>query len=472
MKIVLIHPASDQVVKNPTALRDQDFGIHPPLGLMCLAAMFRSKPEHQLTILDYQLPAWQSKARNRFISNYRPDIVGIYTTSWTLVEVLRIVAEVRRQHPQAIIVAGGPHVRVFPRETMELSGIDIGVIGEGEETFQEVVTTLNRGEDLAQVSGLVYRKDNDIILTKPRAPGSNLDRFPIPDHRELPPGRYANLLGGNGRFMTIESSRGCPYRCVYCYNDATPYRERTIDSIITTIEILTNQGVTDIYFIDDTFNLKPERPLALATEIKRRSIKVRWSFRGRAEHLDASYCRYLAKAGCTRIQMGVESGSTSVLHATDKHLRLDEVVTAFSAARRAGIKTVGYFMFGLPNEGPEQIEETIKFALALDPDYALFGITMLLPGTRLYREVLANGGVRSDVWREFVCNPSSGFTPPNYESLVPSSELKRWRTSAQLRFYLRPRSISRRLRSLRSVQDLRALVLGSRVWIRSVGFRS
>jgi len=470
MNIVLIHPPNTHSLITPTPVKDSDFGTYPPLGLMSIAAYLDENTSHTTKIIDFQAPSFRRKPVNNILQTIRADLAGIYTTTWGLRDVINISEILKSYLPQIKVVAGGPHVKLYPEETAGFPSIDYSLAGDGEIVLSQLVDALEEKGDLSTIKGLVYKKENSLITQAGKNVIDDLNKLPFPDYSKINLSDYRSVFSRKKGFATVETSRGCPFACVFCYNDGRPCIRRDPEAVVEHLIQLSRQGVGEVYFVDDTFNQKPEHCLDIAEGILKHKLKLEWSIRARAQNVDASFCNSLAQAGCRRIQFGVESGSDTVLENSGKKINKSEVYTAFSSARKAGITTLAYVMFGLPGESESNIRETIDWIRLIDPDYAIFGLNLLLPETQQYHKALEMGELPGDVWREFANNPTNEFQPPIYNQIISKEKLIALRYSAHLHFYLKPRFVLRALKGIRNTQQLLNLAFGFQVFIRSLPY--
>ena len=176
---------------------------------------------------------------------------------------------------------------------------------------------------------------------------------------------------------------------------------------------------------------------------------------GRVDTVDEPLLREMRKAGCDNVYLGVESGSQEILKRLKKGILLSQVVTAFQAARRAGIKTQAFFMLGGPGETKETLKETIEFAIKLDPDNAQFAAAVPYPGTEMYEESVRKGYLKAQTWEDYAARDIVLET-----ETLSRLDLEKARLEAYRRFYLRPRFILRTLGRLTSIRELRRVFRG------------
>jgi len=263
----------------------------------------------------------------------------------------------------------------------------------------------------------------------------DLDAIPFPARHIVKSESYREAVFAGRRCATIVSSRGCPYRCVFCLWPRTMYgrrsRARSPENVVDEIEHVVNEyDIDEIYFDDDTFNLNKSRVMKICEGIMKRYIDVKWMSQCRVDKVDLELLKEMKKAGCHYIKYGVESGSQGMLDAMKKGITLEDARTAFRLTRKAGIKTQAFFLFGLPWGTHETIRETIEFAKELEPDSAQFAIVVPHPGTELYNMCLEKGWLKYDSWEDFDCRKALIET----ENLA-ARDVEEYRIEAYKKFY-------------------------------------
>jgi anaerobic magnesium-protoporphyrin IX monomethyl ester cyclase len=358
----------------------------------------------------------------------------------------------------------------MPDESMQRPEVDLVVRGEAEDAIVEIVRAIEGtalhgtpdgglrlpDEPWGEIGGLSYRNAAGEIVHNPDRPlRRDIRGIPWPAYHLFKIERYTNLnpvtdgLDPQARAYTLVTSRGCPYQCIYCSKPITgiTWRARAPQDVVAEWRHLVNElRATEIGITDDVWNLKPDR----AKEICRLLIAeglthVPWvTVHGmRADHTDAELFRLMKQAGCKRVGFGVESGNQAVLDSIKKRQTLDDVRQAFKQAKAAGLQTMGFFIFGLPADTERTMDDTIRFALELDPDLANFMIAAPYPGTELWEMVRRDGRLFSLDWGDYAIHDEKA----RYElpSLPPELVERKWH-EAYRRFYFRPSRIWRQAR--------------------------
>jgi radical SAM superfamily enzyme YgiQ (UPF0313 family) len=411
---------------------------------------------HQVQIYDAVV---EDEPLGNVLERGRFEVVGISSTTPLINEAWEAAREAKSHG--AVTILGGPHLTLLPDESMQRPEVDLVVRGEGEEAIVEIASNLQSRQFekavWSRIAGLSFRDENsEIIHNPPRPLREDLDSVPFPAHHLFKIERYANLqpitdgLNPKARAYTIVTSRGCPYNCIYCSKAITGriWRPRSPENVVAEWRWLVRDlGATEIGITDDTMTLDMERAKTICRMLIAEGLNtVPWvTIHGiNARNTDEELLRLMKQAGCKRVGFGVESGNQRVLDSIKKQQTIDEVRRAFANAKKAGLETMGFFIFGLPADTEETMEDTIRLALELDPELANFMIAAPFPGTEMYDLILQEGHLFSHAWPDFAIHDEKA----RFEIGDLTAELveRKWR-EAYRRFYLRPSRIWRRIAS-------------------------
>jgi len=460
MKVLLVNPPNNYIIKsNVPGFLQQKTTYLPPLGLLYIASYLEKKTNHSVKIYDATVYKANYAKIAEIAKSY--DVIGITAVTFTLIDVTKTVEAIRLENPTAPIVIGGPHVAIFPQETENIPGVNFVLQGEGEESFAQLVDLLAEGSKKYNVVPGLYWKEGGQIKFNPTSDFvADLDKLPVPNRRLLDYRAYHSILSkkksAEHYVTTAFSSRGCPYKCIFCDrpNLGKKFRSHSPRYVVDEIEQLLELGIREIIFYDDTFTIKRDRVNEICELILQKNIKVQWDIRARVNDVNRDMLKLMKRAGCTRIHFGVEAGSSEMLKVLKKGITRDLAIQAFHGAHEAGIETLGYFMFGCPNETRSQMQETFDFALEMNPDYAHFAILTPFPGTPVYIEAIQKGLYPNDYWREFALSPSHDFVPPPLPNTLPREELDNILKKTYKDFYVRPKYIFKEGLKIRSWSDL------------------
>ena len=445
MKVLLINPPIENIIRLelPLWVR-QNEGVFPPLGLMYLASYLRKNLGCEVTILDALAERMSYHKIDAYIRSLLPDVVGITAHTHNLIDIITTTNIIKKINRKIHICLGGAHVNIFPEESIVLSSVDSVVAGEGEIIFTDLVRCLDENIDLKNVKGLIFKQNGHFINTGFRESNSELDILPFPERRLLNLNKYYSILGAKSFMTTMISSRGCPYSCAFCSTPKGNYRSRSPRNVVNEMEECFNLGIRDIYFVDDTFNIVPDRVIEICDELKGRKLRIQWSFRARIDKLSKELLKKAKESGCYKIHLGVETSTDDGLKRLKKGITIEQIRQVFKWTREIGINTIAYFMIGCPHERTRaDILRTINFSKEIDPDFALFNILMPYPLTELYNTALKNKIFKEDYWKKFALSPQKDFQSPFWEEWFSSKELITLLNLAYRRFYLRPKFLLR-----------------------------
>lgn len=455
-RVLLINPP--WVIGEDKNLWNSVASCWPSLGLAYIAAVLESAG-HQVQYLDCSALRYTVKDAAKALSlesesgNF--DFIGLTATTPLINNSLAIAAVAKEIWPKAKIVLGGVHPSILPDEVMAHDAVDFVAIDEGEETMKELVS----GKEPAQILGLVYKDDGQIIKNAPRPLIKDLDAIPPPAYHLLPMDKYYPAVGSYKRLpvMIMFATRGCPGRCTFCYRTFRGVvRKRSARNIIDEIKILQRDyGIKEVAFYDDTFTLFKDVVKEFCDIIEKEKIDLTWSCFTRVDHISEDLLRAMKKAGCHLILFGVESADEEILKNINKRISLEQVKQAVKLARRLGIETRASFMIGNQGETEATIEKTIDFAIRLDPDEVQFNIATAYPGTELFDWAKENGYIKSFNWDDYSMSNVVLELPG-----LPRAKMQHYYESAHRRFYFRPRIILRRLWHIRSGEQLKQEVKG------------
>jgi len=458
MKILLVQPGQKQALQgNNPAVIEKERGKNPPLGLLYVASMIEQTGRHQVKVLDLNIPDLDLTFFRNYLQQENFDVLGITITTFTLLDALEVIVTFKEFNPGGMVIAGGPHVAIYPHETVGLGVVDVAVKREGEPVINDILDRLGDPAALSDVPGLCYRANGDICDTGEAPYIEDLDALPHPNRALLPYQRYFSLLGGDAYSTTIFSSRGCPFRCAFCDRPALgkKFRCHGPDYVINEILNCLNLGIREFLFYDDTFTVNRARVMEICRQIVNLGLDIRWDIRARVDTVDEEMLKALKAAGCVAVHYGVESGSDPILKRLNKGIDLARVREVFKLTKKIGMDTLAYFMLGNPGETLADIDRSLALGAEIQPDLLHLTIFTPFPATRLYQEALDSGLFREDVWRQFALHPTPDFEPPIWGEHFTKPELQKFIAESYKKFYLRPEYIWRRLVRLRSFAEFK-----------------
>lgn len=458
MKILLINPPIKNTIESdmPKEL-ESGMDFLPPLGLMYIASYVKDKTNYEIEILDCPVENINYSNLKNKLEQIKPDVVGITTMTFTLIDVMQTAKIIKQLNPEIKIVLGGPHVNIYPSQTLQNKEIDFLVLGEGEQAFVDLLNNINNKNELEKIQGLVFRNNQEIINTGARPLIQNLDSLPHPARELTQYKKYFSVVAQKNPTTTMFTSRGCPYKCLFCDRPhlGKVFRARSAANVVDEMVKIKEMGIQEIFIYDDTFTINRQRVVNICNLILERRLKISWDIRARVNTVDKELLKLMKTAGCTRIHYGVEAGTPKILKVLRKGITLEQVKQAFKLTRQVGIETAGYFMFGSPTETKEDIQQTIQLAKELFPDYVHFSVLTPFPATDLYFQGLQQGIIKKDYWSDFSKNPELNFNPPAWEENFTRDELFKILITAYKNYYLTPKYVLKRLKELKSWNSIK-----------------
>jgi radical SAM superfamily enzyme YgiQ (UPF0313 family) len=378
------------------------------------------------SLSDLEQPIWGEV--EAALMDFAPSVIGISSKTQNFASARNVAAIARRLYPGALIILGGPHASMAGREALASSpDFDIAVVGEGEQTLVDLLKALEDGRDLRQVDGLILRgQDGAITATQPRAYIEDLDTLPYPhesaaqtlrDYEHYPP----------GAFKFVFATRGCPYSCQFCGSRniwTRRVRYRSAANVAEEVRRLRALGLGSIHFDDDTFGVSKKYIASLCDAISEVAPGITWSCETSVNVLDDDVVGRMRAAGCVDVQIGVESGSNSMLKTIRKNITIEKALDGADLLKRHGIRVQTFFIAGFPEETEETLEATRQAIRKINSDYIIFSIYTPYPGTENY-EICKKIGLINDSYDVTLFNhqnPENCFTanipPARFKALV------------------------------------------------------
>jgi radical SAM superfamily enzyme YgiQ (UPF0313 family) len=374
------------------------FSGHYSEGVASIAAAAKAAGhDFELIHLTRPLPPGKFAAR---LAASRPDVVGFSCMTHTFPYLKSYVQSVSSVVPRIPVVVGGVHAMLDPEGVLAVEGIDAVCLGEGETTMVSLLNRVQRTRGIQDLQGLWVR-EGPRIHRNPVAPlVENLDSLPIPDRGVF---EFSKLVSTREGVLYVFASRGCPYRCRFCCNEAIraryPNRGRYVrhksvprlcQEIEAAVDLFPGE-LRGIYFQDEILGLD-KAWLAEFTAQYRRRFGIPFNCNLRADLVTAELAQRLHAAGCRSVSIGLESGSERIRGAVlGKKISDRQYREAFDLLARAGLKINTFSMLGLPGETCETALDTIRMNAAPQINKSMVSIFFPYPGTPLRDECLADG---------------------------------------------------------------------------------
>jgi len=446
--ILLINP--------PWITRDDNIwhgikGAMPPLSLLSIGAVLE-QAGFKVSILDAHVRQLSEADVAEEIAKLKPSVVGLTVMTSTAIVSHRIAQIAKAVDPQIKVVVGGVHVDALTEEALRNQAVDYAVRGDGEYTMLEFC----RGKNPEEIKGLSYREDGRVVHNPPRPIFMDLGELPRYAYHLVPMHKYYPAVGAYRRLPAINMlmTRGCPGKCIFCNSAETALRTRPAAKVVEEIiHLRDTYGIREIQFYDDTFTVMKKNVLEFCRLMGEKKVGVSFSCFARTDCFNEEMARALKKAGCHQVMFGIESGSPEILKILRKEIDLDKTKHAVQLAKRNGIEVRAAFIFGTPGETEETVEETLQYAIDLDPDIAIFNITTPYPGTQLYAWAEEEGVLLTNDWWEYELGGSIIDLPALDCQTIRAAYDRAFRA-----FYNRPKLYFRRLKKIRSLSLLKDTV--------------
>jgi len=418
-----------------------DWYRSPALGLSYISAYLEDKG-FDCKVFDSYFHSWSDEELLCHLKDYKPEVVGITAMTHEIIRVAQIASQLKKQLNIPVII-GGCHVTALLEKTLEEFPVfDYGVYGEGEKTTLELLRYLQQGmPELGDIKGLIFRNGRgSICVNESRSVliSEELDALPYPGFHHCY-GDNPSALASKDSYYVMFTSRGCPYNCAFCMRVlGRKLRRRSAQSILQEMKYaIARYGAHTFDFADEIFLLNDSRTrniLQLMVE-SGLSKKIRWSALTRVNFVKPDLIDLAKKAGCYRLEMGVESGDNEILKNIGKNITVEQVKMAVKIIKDVGVSLGTYFILGHPNETSETLRKTVDLAVKLNTDTVAVGIMVPYPGTKIYDMALAGeGGYRllTKDWAEYDKYGGRALEIKN----LPYKELVKWQKRTIIYFYL------------------------------------
>jgi anaerobic magnesium-protoporphyrin IX monomethyl ester cyclase len=411
----------------------------PPTDLVLLSGVLR---EFELLVIDAIAERLSGDECLGRLRAFAPDFVVFTTGTATWENDFRFMARVKSELGARVIGSGSVFYFEAARFFNRAPFLDAAILDVVSPEIAAYVENPDR-----PTTALAVRRGDRVVVPAPAEACSDY-RIPRPRHDLFPLAANRSPLARRLPFALVVASIGCPFGCRFCVAGAMAYRYRAVDNVMEELEDLRALGVREIMFNDPTFTVSKKRVLDFCGRMVEKGFAFSWVCNAHLATLDEETAAALRKAGCHTLMIGVESGEEDILVASNKKITRAKAVEAFRIARRAKLRTLAYFIIGMPGETRESAQRTIDFARELNPDFASF--TVLTPdiGSPLRRESIEKGLLDPEILT------FDSTAPPVFSSGgLPIEEIWKLRQRAVRSFYLRPSYLFKKLLGIRSIRD-------------------
>ncbi|WP_299977390.1 radical SAM protein [Desulfobacula sp.] len=392
MKVLLVS-ANTEMINMPVL----------PLG-MAFVARATEDAGHEVSQINLMAEPEALKTLAARIQKVQPDIIGISVRNIDdqvsaqprfLLDPVKKIVSVCRQNSEAKIVLGGAGYSIFPRHALTYLAADMGIQGEGEQSFVTLLDRLKNDDDLSNIPGLYHAEQG---IGNPPSTFKEIDQNPFPQ-----PGKHIFALehiGDEIIWLPFQTRRGCPLDCSYC---STPLiegkitRKRAPSRIIEALTAYVSAGFDHFFFVDNTFNLPSGYSKDLCDQMIQSGLNITWRGILYPWKLEEELVTKMARSGCVEVSLGLESGSDIILKKMNKQYRIVDIRRASDLLKKCDIRRMGFLLLGGPGETRQTVLESLEFvdSLALEMVKVTIGLR-IYPGTGLASHARQIGKISSD----------------------------------------------------------------------------
>lgn len=405
------------------------------VGLLCIAS-YLSKKGLSVKIIDGARQKDYESILEKEAKNAR--IAGFSVMTTQISEALQDAGKIKKINPETLIIFGGLHSTLFPKETAEHELIDIAVFGEGEETLFEIIsaynnTLLNREDfekflgKLESLKGIAFKNAIGKITKTEKRPLLKMSDIPLPNWDSEPKEILEHI-----DIIPTHTSRGCPHRCAFCINAVTKnlWRARAPEEVLEDIKIIKSKEYfknKPMRFWDENFFVDKNRAEKIINLMIEKDIIIPWETTIRADYIKPDFINdeflaKLKKSGCYLLSFGAESGSNEILKKIDKDIKREDIIASAKLCAKHNIIPQYSFMVGLPGETKKDIKLTLSL---IDNLTKASNLTQILgpqvfrpyPGGALYEECLKAGWKSPEKitdWAKIVKDELNYLSPKNF----------------------------------------------------------
>jgi len=449
VKILLIQPAK----KNDGSVASGHWALCKPYSLMYLKIALENSGRHSAEIFDLEREYLVSGDIDlgQILQKSDADLFGLTAATFTRFEAIAVAKTLKELFPHKLVVVGGVHFMNCDEDTIaHVSSIDAVVRGEGEKILLDFMDAVQNNRPLGTVDGITWRDASGRVVKNQDATlFSDLDAVEV--YKQYPVSEYPEKYFGSDDpipAVSIMTSRGCPYHCVFCAKSGMKYRHRSPDSVIAEIKYYRDvHGIRAFNFLDLTFTANAKRAQELCRRMIKEKLGIRWWCETRA-NIPLPLLDLMAKAGCDSFVLGVETGSVRMLKSIQKGVTLAEVEAVVGRSTKNNMKPYCYFMFSHPGETFDDAKQTIEYIAYLWKRYRVKSALqpcLIFPGTKIESMAKKSGLLAEGFsWAD---NYDSPFNEelgqirniPLFKDCMSDEELKKiWLLVKTVKHYLTP----------------------------------
>lgn len=447
--------------------------LYYPMWLSYAAAL-AEKEGNVIDLIDAPADVYDMEYVLNRINLFNPKLIVVDTSTPSIYNDIKICDSIKGQLPNVFIMLVGTHVSALSEDSLKLSrSVDAVAVGEYDYTVKEIAEALSHGRNISSVKGICFWNSGSAVRTEARPLIDNLDEIPSVSSVYKRFLRMENYFNPNALYpmVTITSSRGCPFNCIFCVYPQTMMghrlRLRSVKNVVDEMEFISKnfQGVKAVFFEDDTLTALKKRCIEISKEILKRNLVISWTANARAD-LDYETMKSIKAAGCRCLCVGFESGSQKLLDNIKKKITPEKMMQFMENAKKAGILIHGCFIVGHPGETKETMQQTLELSLKINPDTVQFYPIMVYPGTEAYDWYKERGLISTNDFSKWL-TPAGLHNSVVRSEELSAEELVRFCDSARRQFYLRPGYLFYKLKqTLSNPSEMRRNIKSARTFLK------
>ncbi len=365
----------------------------PPMNLALLATIAKNAG-HDAFIIDGAIDNLSVDELVDETLAQKPDIVGLTTYTPFFHVQVELAKALKAKAPDLPIIIGGSHATIVKDQSL-LPCFDYVYAGEAEQHFAGLLDRLENGGDLSEVDGLIWRDGDQVRVNKTATYTGNFDDLPVPDRSLIKYDKYfLGTLQGRLHFSLVQTTRGCPWKCIFCASkelNTTRILRRSPESVVEEVKVAINDyGIEHIYFVDDVLTFKKEHILKVCDLIEKEGLKFTWESSTRANLVDEPLIKRMAECGLIRLSLGLESVDPEIRDIMNKKVPLRYYTEANRIMNKYGVEVLNSVMIGLPGESVHTVRSLLKFLRdSRDIKQANLAVAVPYPGTEFHRMAAA-----------------------------------------------------------------------------------
>ncbi len=444
-KVLLLNlPGSRLYIRDYYCSKISKFGyVYHPVDILMLGGLLRASGL-EVTVIDAIVDGLSSGRCIAMAKEAQPDLIIFLSGFVSWIEDQRFLKELKKEIPVPLCGAGDVFLGRSDSFYEKYPFIDAFAV---DFSTRDIVHYLHG--DYGSIQRMVFRNNGSLVIRW----SSHRDRtyhIPLPIHDLLVSKPYRYPFVRHSQFATVLTDFGCPFQCSFCIMSKLGYKVRPIEEIQEEFGFLERLGIREIYFADQTFGFQKERIEILCATLSTSKRAFGWVCFFRVDLIDEATIGMMKDAGCHTIMLGIESAERKILESSRKGICLEQAMRAIELCKKAGLRVVGTFLLGLPEDDTESINSTISFALRSDFDYVSFNTVVPRPLTPLW-EFARKQGITEE---ELEGMDQSGTSVVMDTRFIRKNEVKRLRDEAYRRFYYRGRYVLKRLLGVRTWYEL------------------